>query len=52
VTIPDGDVDTLVSWGGRLLVENPKIRVLSLGLDDAGSAPAACHEALWRPGAW
>ena len=44
LTIPDADVDTLVSWGERLVVENPKIRALTSGLDDPGAAPPSVSE--------
>jgi hypothetical protein len=39
LTIPDQDVDTLVSWGKRLVLENPDIRAAISGL--AGRAPGS-----------
>lgn len=37
LTIPDKDVDLLVEWGERLVVENPDIRAAISGL---GAGPA------------
>jgi NTE family protein len=38
LTIPDEDVDLLVSSGERLVQQNPKIRELISDLDDRGAA--------------
>jgi hypothetical protein len=39
LTIPGAGVDALVSWGARLVVENPKIRSLTSGLDGSRVKP-------------
>ena len=39
LTIPDKDVDLLVEWGRRLVVENPNIRATTSGLD--GTSPGS-----------